>query len=352
LEASGENILFGGAPGTADFGAGGLLASQSPIVPSDIEIINNYFFKPLRWKVGDPSFAGIHWSVKNLLELKNSQRVLIDGNIFENNWQDQQTGHAIVMTPRYEGGVMANARDIEITVRNNIVLHSGSAFSNIAVDSSEVSGPLRSQNIAYINNLVIDMNSQPLTSPNGANGEGGDWRIFGDPGLSPVDGLPGRGTANVTIDHNTGLGDTRFMNCNGGERNFPGFVMTNNLLNFGSPSSTVGAVGFKCSGTGFGTGSLQSVFPGFVFSTNVIANNLLSPASWPGANQTCSASNATCFPSDFVAAGMIDFSNCDAGLFDPSKCALNVTSPYHAAASDGKDIGVDITKLPLTGVRP
>src|SRR5205807_4483240 len=68
LEASGENILFGGAVPDADLDAQG----NSPVIPSDIEIIGNYFFKPLRWKVGDPTFAGIHWSVKNLLEIKNA----------------------------------------------------------------------------------------------------------------------------------------------------------------------------------------------------------------------------------------------------------------------------------------
>ncbi|HSE20208.1 MAG TPA: hypothetical protein VLB68_01080, partial [Pyrinomonadaceae bacterium] len=57
LEASGENVMFGGA-----------LPSITNLIPSNIEIRRNYFFKPLSWKVGDPSYAGIHWSVKNLLE--------------------------------------------------------------------------------------------------------------------------------------------------------------------------------------------------------------------------------------------------------------------------------------------
>ena len=43
-------------------------------MPSDIEIRRNYVFKPLSWKVGDPTYAGKHWTVKNLLELKNAKR--------------------------------------------------------------------------------------------------------------------------------------------------------------------------------------------------------------------------------------------------------------------------------------
>ena len=55
LEAAGENVMFGGSP-----------AAIPNLVPTDIEIRNNYFFKPLSWYVNDPSYAGIRWSVRNL----------------------------------------------------------------------------------------------------------------------------------------------------------------------------------------------------------------------------------------------------------------------------------------------
>ena len=67
LEASGENIMFGGAT-----------PKISGLVPSDIVIRNNHFFKPLSWKIGDPSYVGTAWLVKNLIELKNGRRVTID----------------------------------------------------------------------------------------------------------------------------------------------------------------------------------------------------------------------------------------------------------------------------------
>src|SRR2546425_4541704 len=81
LEGAGENVMFGGAD-----------PKITNLVPSDIEIRSNHFFKPLKWRVGDPSYAGIHWSVKNIFELKNAQRLLVDGNILENNWPDAQNG--------------------------------------------------------------------------------------------------------------------------------------------------------------------------------------------------------------------------------------------------------------------
>ncbi len=43
LEAAGENILFGGAA-----------PAISGLVPSDLEVKNNYFYKPFSWRVGHP----------------------------------------------------------------------------------------------------------------------------------------------------------------------------------------------------------------------------------------------------------------------------------------------------------
>src|ERR1051325_5930847 len=80
VEGAGINIMFGGSD------------PQIPnLVPADIEIRANHFFKPLSWKVDDPSYRGRHWTIKNLLELKNARRVTIDGNILQNNWTDAQS---------------------------------------------------------------------------------------------------------------------------------------------------------------------------------------------------------------------------------------------------------------------
>src|SRR5499427_5470506 len=85
LEGAGENFILGGAD-----------PSVQNLIPSDIEFRHNHVAKPLKWKMGHPSYAGIRWSVKNLLELKNAQRVLIESNVFEYNWADAQNGFAIL----------------------------------------------------------------------------------------------------------------------------------------------------------------------------------------------------------------------------------------------------------------
>ncbi|HXG90746.1 MAG TPA: hypothetical protein VNN73_00055, partial [Blastocatellia bacterium] len=53
---------------------------------------------------GAPPAVGTRWSVKNLFELKNARRVLIDANLFENNWVDGQSGFAILFTVRNQDG--------------------------------------------------------------------------------------------------------------------------------------------------------------------------------------------------------------------------------------------------------
>src|SRR5205823_4255769 len=93
LESAGENVMFGGGdPAIHD------------LVPSDIEIRHNYFFKPLSWRKGDPSYAGTQWSIKNLFELKNARRVLVEGNILENIWLADQAGFALQLTVRNQYG--------------------------------------------------------------------------------------------------------------------------------------------------------------------------------------------------------------------------------------------------------
>ena len=93
LEASGENVMFGGADPTIP-----------DLVPADIEVIGNQLSKPLRWKEGHPSFEGTAWTVKNLFELKNARRVLVDGNLMEYNWPHGQNGFAILFTVRNQDG--------------------------------------------------------------------------------------------------------------------------------------------------------------------------------------------------------------------------------------------------------
>ena len=144
LEGAAENVLFGGA----DPGIPGL-------VPSDIEFRRNHCFKPLSWKTDDPSYAGSPWSIKNMLELKNAQRVLLDGNTFENNWVSGQSGPAIVFTVRNQEGTAPWSVVQDITFTNNVLKHSAAGILITRADSNATSQETKRVKIA--NNLFDDI---------------------------------------------------------------------------------------------------------------------------------------------------------------------------------------------------
>ncbi|MEY4642375.1 MAG: hypothetical protein RLZZ227_2369 [Pseudomonadota bacterium] len=145
VEGAGENLMFGGAtPAIAN------------LVPADIEIRGNHFRKDLAWKPDHPTYTGTRWSVKNLLELKNARRVLIEGNVLENNWVAAQNGFAILLTVRNEGGEVPWAAIEDVTFRNNVLTGIAGGFNILAHDdngkpSSQVS------RITIRNNLFENM---------------------------------------------------------------------------------------------------------------------------------------------------------------------------------------------------
>ena len=125
LEASGENIMFGGGD-----------PSIPNLVPSDIVITRNHMSKPLRWKKDDPSFEGTEWAVKNLFELKNARRVLVDGNLLEYNWPQAQNGFAILFTVRNQDGGAPWSVVEDVTFSNNVIRHVAAGINILGRDDN------------------------------------------------------------------------------------------------------------------------------------------------------------------------------------------------------------------------
>ena len=281
LEASGENVMFGGAD-----------PRVSNLVPSDIEFRRNHCFKSLSWNPYDPSYAGIHWSVKNLFELKNAQRVLIDGNVFENCWLDAQTGFAIVFTPRNQEGTAPWSVVQDVTFTNNIARHAAAGVQFLGRDNLFPSQ--QEKRIKIQNNLFYDI---------GGSSWGGNGRLF-----QLVDA-----TVDIHINHNTAIQTSNIITADGAAHT--GFVFTNNI----TPHNDYGVIG---SGHSIGTDSLNYYFPACYFAKNVIVGG---PSSvYPAGN--------------FFPATMADvqFTDVSAGNY-----RLSSTSPYNNAGTDGLDIGVD-----------
>src|SRR5207247_5465886 len=71
LEGSGENIIVGGGDPTI-----------TNLVPSNLTVTTNYFFKPTAWTSETSTQKGASfrktWRIKNLFELKNARDVVVD----------------------------------------------------------------------------------------------------------------------------------------------------------------------------------------------------------------------------------------------------------------------------------
>ena len=271
VEASGINLMFGGS-----------LPSITNLVPSNIEIRRNHLFKPLSWKVGHPTYAGIHWGVKNLMELKNARNVIIDGNVLENSWGDAQIGYAVLFTVRSEGGRAPWATVENISFTNNTMKNSEQGFQLLGTDYPYQSG--RGNGLMIANNLFTGIANRFLTMT---------------------------GFYNVTLNHNTHF-QSGNVTALYGEPSI-GFVYTNNI-------TTKSGFGFFGDGVGEGTGALATYTPGFVFQRNLVAG--ASSSGYPANNF---------YPSSIT------------GILDSTFRVVNST--YKFAGTDGKDLGCDIDAL-------
>ena len=164
LEGAGENVMFGGAD------------TQHPdLLPRDIEIRRNHLAKPLAWR-------GV-WSVKNLFEIKAGVRVLVEGNVFENNWSDAQTGQALLL----KGDPGMNARTQDLVVRYNVFRNS-LAGATLSPNPSGGSPMTR----VYVGHNVWER--MGTTSSFGSDGSARMWQL--------LDGL-----TDVVVENNTAEGN-------------------------------------------------------------------------------------------------------------------------------------------------
>jgi hypothetical protein len=290
LEGAGENVMFGGS-----------VPRIPGVVPSDIEFRGNHVRKPLSWRIGDPSYAGKPWTVKNSFELKSARRALIDRNIFDYSWGHAQTGFAIVFTVRNsDSGSTAVVDDITFT--NNIIRHAASGFTGHGYEA--IPTP-RSQRWLIRNNLFDDINGDRW------NGDGRAFQLI-------------RGPSDVVIEHNTVVGANKVALMLAGDSGV-GFVFRNNII-------AHGLYGVAGDGIGSGNVAIDTYMPGAVFQRNVFYGNAGVAGQYPPDNV-------------FVA------SEGDVGFVSPGSgnYALTSSSPYRNAATDGKDIGVSMAELLSSG---
>jgi hypothetical protein len=284
LEAATENVMFGGADPTI-----------RDLVPADIVLRRNHFKKPLSWRE-HPSAPGTSgWSVKNLFELKNARRVLIDGNLFEYSW----SAFAILFTVRNQNGGAPWSTVEDVTFVHNVVRHSGGAINMLGTDNERSSQ--KTARVLIANNLFEDI-------------DGARWAGTG----RFVQILAG--ARDVVVDHNTAFQDGAAVFAEG--EPMGGFVFRNNLLPHGG--------GIAGTGHAPGWDTLQHYFPGSVVGSNVMWGAAEMERAYPAGNF---------FPESIAAVGFI---NPDSGNY-----RLSESSRYRRMGTDGEKVGADLGSLSI-----
>lgn len=316
LEASGENILFGGGSSTQ--------------TPADIEITHNYMFKPLTWMKGQPGYVGgangNPFIVKNLLELKNAKRVLFDSNIMENTWGGfSQTGFAILLTPKANGTKSNNTCSVcevtDVTIRNSYIAHMGSAM--------QISNSLAGGGAPPLDGGRYSIHDVIFDDINGAKFDG--MSAFAQ--VSTSGGSPA--LHDVTINHVTAFPSSSSFYIGDVLSEDPkmrNFVFTNSIITTGRyPIWSTGTGGSSnCAAHDSPLITLNACFAGYTFSHNALmaAPGDFPPSTWPEPNS---------FPTSESVAEFVNYIEGDFALLS--------TSPFKDAGTDGKDLGANVTVI-------
>jgi len=308
LQGAGENIMLG------DQG--------SDTASTDVTLKRNHFFKPLTWRKllstgrANPSWDGVLWVIKELFEIKWAKRVLLEGNVLENNWGLQgQEGVASLFTSGIPEEAFWQSKRLDtsdVMVRSNIYKNTPYVF---AVGKNRVDAP-SVERTAYLNNLALDVGGRFIFLNHAAS--------------------------DVWIEHNTCAPQAAHnsdlwagLNAQGammidvlGPGAMPRMTLKRNLFGWGSlPGASNGGIWFLVNGGGVGA------------LTNAILDTYMRDRSW--------AENARYDrdPSAPLLNGMTYYASAAAAGIDTKTGRLNAGSPLIRAGSDGKDIGVDFVTL-------
>ena len=333
MEGSAETLEFGGATAT--------------LITTDIEIRLNHMFKPMIWNPSDPSYFGHKFIVKNLYEMKQGDRALVEGNILENTWGGfTQTGAAILLTPKNQAG--ANGSNLcpqcyvaNVTVRYNYVLHASAGLILGFGPSSNGGWPAGSYNYS-IHDIIYD-GMQYATCY-------GCGYILSQIGSSYDPEYPTTNVMHdVKFDHLTYItngfqpgGGTAFMNLGGPPAGNANGSPQEYNMNLTNSIADLGQGGIISPGSGANN---------CLYGKNGVAAQIA--ACWVGASSFTSnawvedaSTRNFLFPAgntvvkSWSQVGFVNFGNGDGGDY-----RLTSSSPFYKAGSDGKDLGADVDTI-------
>jgi hypothetical protein len=352
-EASAEGILLGGAGGPPLTPAGcTIMVNCNLDTPSDIEVRENYFFKPLSWNGNTTAPVTVGWPVvKNGFEMKTGARAVFEGNVIENCWYSAQVCYSFSIAPinQQSGGPAPTATCPscivqDFTYRYNYSYNVAYGIGLYAFLPAHCSTcqPQGGNRISIHDNLIgdnLNLGNLRLQS----TGDGMELYASRD--------TTGRGLTqlnHIDISHNTFVRAVRSLAGFGADA--PGqmhdWTIQNNIFPYGNYG--VGPIG---NGNGcdkrvaWGSNDFLGLLKACVTNWKVAQNAVFNwqSGSWPSDNR---------FYKNPGQIKFVDYHGGNSG-FNPGNYALQPSSPLHNAGSDGKDVGADIGTLlsKIAGVR-
>jgi PKD repeat protein len=277
LDAAAINVLIGGSTPRGFF-----------------DILDGFAFRGnYVWK--NPAWQGAGLVVKNLFELKQGYNTVSAGNVFENNYEDGQSGEAILIKSMTdEGNAFTEVGWLDF--RNNKVLNTRAGFNVVNMQAFNLPHPPYAHHIRFFNNFWEEREGRGNMSQ-GANYFEVNHNTFVAKG--------GKGTWIYYLYGSSGVPEGYKP---------PGYKLLNNIA-FESSYGLFGDSGAP------GNYSLNMYLP----ADRDIRRNLI-----PGVGGN--------YPTDnfYPAAVNTEFVNYTGGDF-----SLKAASIYKGKGTDGKDLGVD-----------
>ena len=345
IEGGSENVLIGQGPGNS---------SIPWLTQRNLRFLGNHFFKRRAWKYSEGSgvptwtpcldgekyrnTSGGQWYicnsnvwsttsnqsrvfVKNLFEWKEGQNTTIEGNSFDGNWRDGQTGT----------NMLVNQSDtVQLNVRGNVVRSNkwryGQAFFGQGYFGT--SAAIHTGDFLIENNLVEDLGTNLYGyagSNAGSNTFIWSWR---------------QRARNITIRHNTvvvplsGAYLNNITKSDQGSASVPGPVDIRDNV-FYPGQFIFNRDGYPNNGWCSWRDSIV-ILGDFRFANNLITSSGFTKSDTPGCPSYVDYTASTIAGTDYTTT-FTDYTNRD--------WTMKAAGPGVAAASDGTDTGVDFTVL-------
>jgi hypothetical protein len=357
-EGASEGLILGGAGGPARTPSGCTFGVNCNLdVPTNIEIRQNYFFAPNSWNGNTTTINSTGWpNRKNGIEFKTGANILLEANVFENCWYSSQPYcYVFDFAPKNQvncagcSGTCPSCLVQDFTSRYNYGYNYPGPY--MALYSTNFVGGCTNCNTlgrrgSIHDNLVGDrMNRGSLTLT------GFDCTEF----LATAGPI-----TNVSVRHNTCVNSfrTAYLIGSNATGQLDQIAIQDNLMALGQYGALPGT-GNGCDQPGQklytilnscvnGTTNTWTFDHNAGFNWDTTNSGACCGAGWP----TNGSGAVNLFYVGSAGPQFTNYGTGDSG-FNPGNYQLTMSSPLHNAASDGKDVGVDVTTLltRIAGVR-